>query len=164
MKKRFPLTRFQLVCEILLVVLATLPFILLSLYWNKIPNKIPTHFGITGAADAWGGKECIWIVPCMAAGLYWFITLLFLLVPPSACNTPEYVTDENHVDYVRIMRWMMLFVKLCMLSILYQTLWTQVHAFATNPAWSLPLNLGILLGGVILFLIYTHKKFSKKTS
>lgn len=161
MKKRFPLTPLQLVCEILLAILAALPFILLPLFWNKIPNEIPTHFGITGAADAWGGKESIWIVPCMAAGLYLFITLLILLVPPSMWNTTEGVTDENRADYVRVMRWMMLFVKLCMLSILYQTLWTQAHAQATDPAWSLPLNLGILLGGIILFLVYTHKKFGK---
>lgn len=163
MKKRFPLTPLQVVCEALLAVLAALPFILLPLFWNKIPNEIPTHFGITGAADTWGGKASIWIVPCMAAGLYLFITLLFLLVPPSAWNTTEGVTDENRADYVRVMRWMMLFVKLCMLSILYQTLWTQAHAQA-DPAWLLPLNLGILLGGIILFLVYTHKKFGKKTS
>lgn len=162
MKKRSHLTPLQIVCEAFLAALAALPFILLPLFWNKIPNEIPTHFGISGAADAWGGKENIWIVPCMAAGLYLFITLLFLLVPPTAWNTPEDITDENRGAFVRVMRWMMFFVKLCMLNILYQTLWTQAHAQAANPAWLLPLNLGILFGGIILFLVYTHQKYGKQ--
>jgi uncharacterized membrane protein len=29
----------------------------LALLWEQIPAEVPTHFGITGAADAWGGKR-----------------------------------------------------------------------------------------------------------
>ncbi|ADU27145.1 DUF1648 domain-containing protein [Ethanoligenens harbinense] len=159
MKKRYSYTPLQLACEIVLAALAALPFILLPLFWNQIPARIPTHFGISGAADAWGSKGNLWIVPCMAAGLYVFITLILALIPPTAWNTPEGVTDENRGAFVYVMRWMMLFVKLCMLVIMAQTVWTQAHAIP-SPIWALPLNLGILLGGVILFLIYTHKKFS----
>ncbi len=163
MKKRVPYTPLQLACEIVLAVLAALPFILLPLFWSHIPARIPTHFGISGAADAWGSKGNLWIVPCMAAGLYVFITLIFALIPPTAWNTPEGVTDENRGAFVRVMRWMMLFVKLCMLGIMAQTLWTQANAVST-PVWDLPLNLGILLGGIVLFLIYTYKKFGKVLS
>ena len=33
-----------------------LPILLGLLLWDQLPEKIPTHFGIDGAADGWGSK------------------------------------------------------------------------------------------------------------
>ena len=33
-----------------------LPILLGVLLWDKLPEKIPTHFGVDGAADGWGSK------------------------------------------------------------------------------------------------------------
>ena len=33
-----------------------LPILLGLLLWDKLPDKLPTHFGIDGAADGWSGK------------------------------------------------------------------------------------------------------------
>lgn len=33
-----------------------LPIFLGLLLWNQLPDKLPTHFGIDGAADGWSGK------------------------------------------------------------------------------------------------------------
>ena len=33
-----------------------LPILLGLALWNKLPDRIPTHFGIDGAADGWSGK------------------------------------------------------------------------------------------------------------
>ena len=33
-----------------------LPILLGLILWNKLPDRIPTHFGIDGAADGWGTK------------------------------------------------------------------------------------------------------------
>ena len=37
-------------------VVTLLPMLLGLLLWNQLPEKLPTHFGIDGAADGWGGK------------------------------------------------------------------------------------------------------------
>lgn len=33
-----------------------LPMLAGLLLWDKLPDKLPTHFGLDGAADGWGGK------------------------------------------------------------------------------------------------------------
>ena len=32
------------------------PILLGLLLWNKLPDRLPTHFGVDGAADGWSGK------------------------------------------------------------------------------------------------------------
>ena len=43
-----------------------LPIILGLLLWDQLPDKIPTHFGIDGAADGWSGKGfAVFGIPAM---------------------------------------------------------------------------------------------------
>lgn len=37
-------------------IVTLLPILLGLLLWDKLPEKIPTHFGIDGAADGWGSR------------------------------------------------------------------------------------------------------------
>ena len=46
-----------------------LPIVLGLLLWNRLPDQLPTHFGIDGAADGWSGK----------AFAVFFLPLLMLL-------------------------------------------------------------------------------------
>jgi len=64
--------------EIAFVVLAVLVWVNIVLAYNKAPETIPTHFGPTGAPDAFGNKSrmffpCILmsiVGVCMMAGAY----------------------------------------------------------------------------------------------
>ena len=43
-----------------------LPIILGLLLWDQLPDKLPTHFGIDGAADGWSGKGfAVFGIPAM---------------------------------------------------------------------------------------------------
>ena len=43
-----------------------LPIILGLLLWDKLPDRLPTHFGIDGAADGWGSKGfAVFGIPAM---------------------------------------------------------------------------------------------------
>ena len=43
-----------------------LPIILGLLLWDRLPDKLPTHFGIDGAADGWSGKGfAVFGIPAM---------------------------------------------------------------------------------------------------
>ena len=43
-----------------------LPIILGLLLWDRLPDKLPTHFGIDGAADGWGSKGfAVFGIPAM---------------------------------------------------------------------------------------------------
>lgn len=45
-------------------------------YYPELPAEIPTHFGPNGAADAWGAKTSIFILPVL--GLIIYVLLGFL--------------------------------------------------------------------------------------
>ena len=57
-----------------------LPMVLGLLLWDKLPARIPTHFGIDGAADGWGSKGfAVFGVPAMWLSFHliiWGVTRL----------------------------------------------------------------------------------------
>lgn len=52
--------------ELPLIGIVLAPFVYLAIIWNKLPEKVPTHWNYKGEADKWGDK-------------YSLIALLFLL-------------------------------------------------------------------------------------
>jgi len=38
------------------IVLLAVPFVVLAIYWNDLPARIPVHWNIRGEVDGWGGK------------------------------------------------------------------------------------------------------------
>lgn len=56
--------------EIIAVVACLLPLLIILRAWDTLPDEIPTHFGITGRPDRWGGRWQAWILPVVALGLY----------------------------------------------------------------------------------------------
>ena len=53
-----------------------LPIILGLLLWDQLPDKLPTHFGIDGAADGWSGKGfAVFGIPVMM--LFFHIVIFF---------------------------------------------------------------------------------------
>ena len=47
------------------------PILLGLLLWNKLPDQLPTHFGVDGAADGWSGKGfAVFGLPLMMLGFH----------------------------------------------------------------------------------------------
>ena len=56
---------------ILTSIVTLLPILLGLLLWNQLPEKLPTHFGIDGAADGWSGKGfAVFGLPLMMLGFH----------------------------------------------------------------------------------------------
>ena len=56
---------------ILTSIVTLLPILLGLLLWNRLPEKLPTHFGIDGAADGWSGKGfTVFGLPLMMLGFH----------------------------------------------------------------------------------------------
>jgi uncharacterized membrane protein len=61
-----------------ILLVLTLPFVLIGIFWDQIPERIPTHWGIDGQPDGWGEKGFdVFILPLTALGAY----LLLIFVP-----------------------------------------------------------------------------------
>ncbi len=54
--KKINYTRFQRVVEWAGLLALVLPLIWLAFTYGKLPDKVPSHFGGAGEADAWSGK------------------------------------------------------------------------------------------------------------
>ena len=47
------------------------PIVLGLLLWNRLPDQLPTHFGVDGAADGWSGKGfAVFGIPLMMLGFH----------------------------------------------------------------------------------------------
>ncbi len=55
----------------------TIPWLYLAFIWNKLPENIPTHFGIGGAPDKFGSKNEIIIAPVILTAVA--IIMYFIL-------------------------------------------------------------------------------------
>jgi len=51
-----------------LAIAATVAYVALA--WSKLPASLPTHFDLSGRANAWGSRASILFLPCVALVLY----------------------------------------------------------------------------------------------
>ena len=49
--------------------------------YASLPNKVPSHFGITGCPNAWGTKAFLWIFPVMGVFMYVMLTGIAINIP-----------------------------------------------------------------------------------
>ena len=73
------------------------------LYWitysalngaEKLPDRIPTHFNISGQPNAWGPPGFLWFLPIVAIGVYLLMTVLGS-IQFRRYNLPVPVTESN---------------------------------------------------------------------
>ena len=61
---------------ILLTSLITLlPILIGAVMWNQLPDVMPRHFGLDGAADGWSSKaSVVFGIPLIMLLLHWVLT------------------------------------------------------------------------------------------
>lgn len=73
------------------------------LYWityaalngaQPLPDRIPTHFDISGNPNGWGSPQILWLLPALGTGLYLLMTLL-ASIRFRSFNLPVRVTETN---------------------------------------------------------------------
>lgn len=64
--------------------LILLPIVAGVILWNKLPEKIPCHWGINGEVDGWASKPMgVFLLPCILLGVQWLCFLATGLDPKS---------------------------------------------------------------------------------
>ena len=64
--------------EWLSLLILIIPFIIIAIYWNNFPAKVPTHWNISNQVDSYSPKEVgLFLIPGMNVLLYF----LFLAIP-----------------------------------------------------------------------------------
>lgn len=106
---KLPLTNVEKVIEIISAIGIFLIFIIVIISWNNLPEKIPTHFGSSGAPDGWGGKASLVLLPIGTIFLYMIMS--FASKYPHTFNYPWKITEDNAKDQYQIARYLMGFLK-----------------------------------------------------
>jgi len=76
--------------------------------WERLPARVPTHFGLAGHPDAWGSKTTVLALPAVAVGMSLFLGLLSWF--PQIYNYPCQITEQNAAPLYRLGRSMMLWM------------------------------------------------------
>ena len=72
---------------ILGTIVMLLPIVLGVILWNRLPERLPTHFNVDGEADGWSSKAFgVFGLPLIILGLHWLCVLGSLKGDPKAHN------------------------------------------------------------------------------
>ena len=155
MSRKVSYTKAQMVGEILC--LAVLLFTALGLWlrWPGIPGRIPTHYGFSGEADAWGSKDSLWILWLVQAGLYLLLTVVTFF--PKVWNTPVPVTEANRNFVYSTTLSMLIVMKLVIVCVFFYLVVIAGGQEKSLGGWFFP----VVLIGIFGPLVYFCRKCSR---
>jgi uncharacterized membrane protein len=98
--------------------LIIIPFGYAFYVYPSLPNTIPTHFNLEGAADAWGDKETIYLLPAIMG----FTSLItYLLLSNLKSIDPKRAGKSNDSQYKKMALYLVVFLSALSLVITYGT-------------------------------------------
>ncbi len=89
------------------------PFAYIYMIWDRLPQTIPTHFGISGQADSWGPRSEIFLAPLIFSVMG---TAVYFLIRNVHRIDPKKKYTDSNIEVMNKISVMML-VFLCALSL-----------------------------------------------
>ncbi|PKP08034.1 MAG: hypothetical protein CVU09_17450 [Bacteroidetes bacterium HGW-Bacteroidetes-4] len=124
-------------------------------FYADLPQEIPYHYDLSGAPNAFGGRNAIWVLPLVATIIVIGISLLSRI--PSVFNYPVTITNQNAAkQYALAIRFMGLLKVLigwyfCLIN--YQSIQIALNNSNVLNGFSLFLFLALLLALIIGYFI-----------
>ncbi|WP_348265055.1 DUF1648 domain-containing protein [Telmatobacter sp. DSM 110680] len=115
---------------------------------EKLPNRIPTHFDISGQPNAWGPPGFLWFLPLVAIGLYLLMTVLGS-IRFRRYNLPVAVTESNLPFIQEQTSVMVTWIKCEMLCLFAYLQWSIIQSARTSQFRLSPLLIPVFL--VVIF-------------
>ena len=138
----------ELICLGLLGVLVYLAYAALN-GPDPLPQKVPTHFDISGQPNAWGPPGFLWFLPCVAAGLYLMLTVLGN-IRFRRFNLPVPVTEAN-IRFIQDRTILMVaWIKCEVLCLLAYLEWAIVRSTREGTFQLSPLFLPVFLAAIFI--------------
>jgi uncharacterized membrane protein len=106
---QLPLTSWEKSLEALTILGVILLFTLVFTSWESLPERIPQHFGVTGAPDAWGSKRTLMVLPITTLVMYLLLTIVSKY--PHTLNYPYEINEQNIQVQYRYARYMLVVLK-----------------------------------------------------
>ncbi|PKK82633.1 MAG: hypothetical protein CVT49_12530 [candidate division Zixibacteria bacterium HGW-Zixibacteria-1] len=154
-----PLSRVEKIFELVAAVgLLTSIFLLIN-YWSVLPDKVPSHFGVSGRADAWSGKAILIILPLVSLFLYTLLTLVCR--KPQYCNYLVRITAENAERQYRLARKFLSILKAELIWVFTLINWASIGVAMERcnglGVFFLPVFLIIVFGTIGIYIYCSLK-------
>ena len=127
--------------------------LLASLYWityaalngpEKLPDRIPTHFDISGQPNGWGSSELLWLLPMIGTCLYLLMTALGAM-RFRRVNLPVTVTEHNLPFIQEKTGLMVTWIKVEVLCLFLYIQWSIIRAVRIGTLQLSPLMIPVFL-------------------
>jgi uncharacterized membrane protein len=151
-------TKFQVVLEIVGLLLITAFIVFLFISWDQIPSKIPGHYNAKGVVDRYGSKNEIIALPVIGIFFYVFFTVIILV--PAAWGIPVKTTASNMEKIYDYTRTLLIIMKLEVVSIFFYLAYNMAAA-RPLPAMFTPILLLIIAFTLVYYLIKILKTGKK---
>jgi hypothetical protein len=115
------------VFEVLALAVVAAAWLLAAWVMPTLPARVATHFGVSGAADAYGSPSSLWLLPAVIGGMYVFLAAL-QFIPPRFMNVPVALTAQNQTAVYALAREMLSVLKFATLLTLLAVEWGVVNA------------------------------------
>ena len=148
-------TNLEKLCLSASIALAAGMFIYVFTLWDSLPQKLPTHFDFSGQADAWGGKESIWLLPTIYLGMV--MTSLFIRKFPERMRIPLKQTGEQKrrttVLALEMVSILNLQLGLMFIYIIDSSVHGDQSSGYTLGTWFVPMVLFVTLGTIAIYFV-----------
>ncbi len=138
--------------EILGLILIVAIFIYTAFKYPMLPDKVPTHYGVTGEVDSWGGKGHLWIVPCVSAVLYGLVTLASFF--PNSWNYPAKIDEDKLEEAENNVRQLLMYMKILVICMLG---YMQVRMLSLSGTVSMTVTFVFMMLLLLLIVYYIGK-------
>lgn len=133
--------------------------LILAAYWSELPERVPRHFGLTGEADAWGGRG--WLLPPPVVSLGLLLLLGWLERFPHRFNYPWRITEENARRQYRLARelleWLAAISAWFFAAISLEQCHVALEGAALLGGWLVPAGLGALFLALGIYLVRARR-------
>jgi len=99
----------------LVTILLVLPFIILAVVWNELPEEIPVHWNAKGEVDRYGSRYELLLLPCLSILTYLLVVYLPRLDPKKKVNQFKGVLEKIGLLMVAFM--FLIFVMILMVTL-----------------------------------------------
>lgn len=137
-----------------------LSIVLPIIFWNKIPDKIPSHYNVSGIADQYSDKGILIFLLFVTAFLMGIMSITVYYVKQEVVSRYAKEAEKSQMGDVYAMLIFMNFAIQCMFAYI-------IFCSAAGRelgAWFLPIVLIAVFGPLLFFLIKSYRAGGKSSS
>ena len=129
--------------------------LIVAVRWNKLPDKIPTHFELNGEPNGFGGKKMLIVLLVVMVAITGLMYLSEMF--PKMWNLPVKITDSNREFVYRTVKYFMEVETIIMITLMAGPIIAIVFS-KTYPGWIIFIQLGVFTVAFIATMVFIAVK------